>query len=181
MSSQPIKFFGLVLTASLLTACSGTPTKKGTDDAAAVDSLEGGAGTTTRGVGGQGAWTGNPLDDPSSPLSTRTIYFELDSSDIRSEYVEVLRAHARYLASNPSARVTLEGHCDERGTREYNLALGARRANSVKDYLVSLGVSPSRITTISYGKERPAVLGSNEDAWSQNRRSVTVVTSGAAS
>jgi peptidoglycan-associated lipoprotein len=73
-------------------------------------------------------------------------------------------------------RITIEGHCDERGTREYNLALGERRANAAKDYLISLGVNPGRVKTISYGKERPVAMGSNEAAWAQNRRAVTVVT-----
>ena len=86
-----------------------------------------------------------------------------------------LDAQAAWLNANPSVRVSIEGHCDERGTRDYNLALGDRRANSVKDYLTFLGVKSERIATISYGKERPRALGSNEAAWSQNRRSETSV------
>ena len=86
-----------------------------------------------------------------------------------------LQSQSAWLARNPAVRVTLEGHADERGTRDYNIALGERRANAAKNYLATLGVDPGRITVISYGKERPAALGSNEEAWAQNRRAVTVV------
>ncbi len=91
----------------------------------------------------------------------------------------ILQKQATWLAKYPSVRVTIEGHADERGTREYNLALGARRANAVKEFLVSLGVSNARVDTISYGKERPICTDSNDDCWSQNRRGVTTVTGGA--
>ena len=105
------------------------------------------------------------------------IYFDTDRYNIDSADVPALQSQAQYLMQNPAVNVTVEGHCDERGTREYNLALGERRANAAKNYLVSLGVPASRIRTVSYGKERPAALGSNERAWSQNRRAVTVVIS----
>lgn len=85
-----------------------------------------------------------------------------------------MQSQAQWLVANPGTRVTIEGHCDERGTREYNLALGERRANSAKNYLATLGIDPSRITTLSYGKERPDAVGSDESAWAQNRRAVTV-------
>jgi len=104
-----------------------------------------------------------------------TIHFDLAEYDIDPEARSVLDSQARWLAQYPNVRITLEGHCDERGTREYNLALGDRRANAAKNYLAARGVSPSRITTISYGKERPIALGSNEGAWAQNRRAVTIV------
>jgi len=103
------------------------------------------------------------------------IFFGTDRYDLTPEARGVLDAQAQWLNQYPHLGITVEGHADERGTREYNLALGERRANSVKNYLVALGVSPSRITTISYGKERPAVPGSNETAWAQNRRGVTKV------
>ena len=109
------------------------------------------------------------------------VLFDYDRYNLRPAAQATLERQAAWLQSYSSVTVTIEGHCDERGTREYNLALGARRANAAKDYLVSLGINPSRITTISYGKERPAVLGSNQDAWAQNRRGMTVVTGGAAS
>ena len=103
------------------------------------------------------------------------IFFELDSYALDSQDRATLDAQAVWLQSNPNVRVTIEGHADERGTREYNLALGDRRANAARDYLQSRGIASSRMTTISWGKERPAVEGSNEYAWSQNRRAVTVV------
>ncbi len=110
-----------------------------------------------------------------------TVHFEYDKYDITAEDKDVLQRQATWLQKYPQVRVTVEGHCDERGTREYNLALGARRANSVKEYLVSLGVSSARLDTISYGKERPICTESDESCWAQNRRGVTTITSGATS
>ena len=104
-----------------------------------------------------------------------TIYFDTDKFDIDSEDQAALRQQAQYLQQYPSVRATVEGPADERGTRDYNLALGERRANAAKNYLVSLGVASDRVTTVSYGKERPVALGSNEQAWARNRRAVTVV------
>lgn len=109
------------------------------------------------------------------------VFYEFDSSELSSSARATLDRQAAWLRQYPSVTVTVEGHCDERGTREYNLALGERRANAAKEYLVSQGVSADRIRTISYGKERPAVEGSNEAAWAQNRRAVTDIASGAAS
>lgn len=103
------------------------------------------------------------------------VFFATDESNIDAEDQVVLRSQAQWLAANPGVRVTLEGHADERGTRDYNLALGERRANAAKNYLATLGVSPARISVISYGKERPDALGSDEAAWARNRRAVTVV------
>ncbi|MCG8379176.1 MAG: peptidoglycan-associated lipoprotein Pal [Proteobacteria bacterium] len=110
------------------------------------------------------------LDDPQSPLSVRIIYFEYDSSEIRSEYRSVIEAHAAYLIRNPSTTITLEGHADERGSREYNLALGERRAQSIRQQMALLGVASSQIRLVSYGEERPAVEGHDEASWQQNRR-----------
>ena len=103
------------------------------------------------------------------------VFFDYDQSDLRPEARATVEALAAWLSNYPAAIIVIEGHCDERGTREYNLALGERRANSVHDYLVALGIDPNRLSTISFGKERPAVLGSTEEAWSQNRRAVFVV------
>lgn len=105
------------------------------------------------------------------------IFFDTDRFNIDSADIPALQSQAQYLMQNTGVTVTVEGHCDERGTRDYNLALGERRANAAKNYLVSLGVPSNRIRTVSYGKERPNALGSNERAWSQNRRAVTVVIS----
>jgi peptidoglycan-associated lipoprotein len=104
-----------------------------------------------------------------------TIYFETDRYNLDSADQAALQTQAQYLAQYPNSRATVEGHADERGTREYNLALGERRANAAKNYLVSLGVPAGNITTVSYGKERPKALGSDEQAWAQNRRAVTVL------
>jgi peptidoglycan-associated lipoprotein len=106
---------------------------------------------------------------------TDTVLFGTDSSDLDAEAEATLTKHAAWLRRYPNVRVTVEGHCDERGTREYNLALGDRRANAAKNFLVSNGVPAARISVISYGKERPAAPGSDESAWAQNRRAVTVV------
>ena len=103
------------------------------------------------------------------------IFFDFDKSDIRADQRPRIDAWADWLKRYPQVTVVIEGNCDERGTREYNLALGERRANSAKAYLVAKGIDANRIQTISYGKERPAVLGSNEEAWAQNRRDVMVV------
>jgi peptidoglycan-associated lipoprotein len=103
------------------------------------------------------------------------IYFDTDQYNVDSADAAALQSQAAYLSQYPQISITVEGHADERGTREYNLALGERRANAAKNYLVSLGVAASRISTVSYGKERPVALGSNEAAWAQNRRAVSVV------
>ena len=104
-----------------------------------------------------------------------TVLFGYDSSQLSADAMATLDAQAALLNAKPSFRVKIEGHADERGTREYNLALGERRASATRDYLVAKGVDGSRIRIVSYGKERPAVVGSNEDAWAKNRRSVTVL------
>src|SRR5690606_21786769 len=103
------------------------------------------------------------------------VFFGYDQYDLTGEGRDILSRQATWLNQYPQTRVTIEGHADERGTREYNLALGERRANSVKNYLVSMGVDASRINTISYGKEQPAVVGANPGSWAQNRRGVTRV------
>ena len=103
------------------------------------------------------------------------VFFGYDSSDLDSDALELLQDQVAWLKQNSDVTVTIEGHCDERGTREYNLALGEKRAQAVKNYLIGLGINPDRVSTISYGKERPAVVGSNDGAWAQNRRSVTLV------
>jgi len=109
------------------------------------------------------------------------IFFDFDKADISAASIDTLNKQAAWLKVFPQVTLVLEGHADERGTREYNLALGDRRANSMKEYLVSKGISANRLNAISYGKERPAVLGSNDEAWAQNRRAVGIIKSGEAS
>ena len=104
-----------------------------------------------------------------------TVYFGFNNAYLTAESVEILKKQAEWLVKHPNAYIAIEGHCDERGTREYNLALGETRATEIKNYLIRQGVAPNRIRTISYGKERPIAFGSNESAWAKNRRGVTVV------
>lgn len=103
------------------------------------------------------------------------VFFGFNSADLSDSARNTLERQAQWLNVNPRSTIVIEGHCDERGTREYNLALGERRATSVKNYLINLGVNSSRVSTISYGKEHPEYIGSNEAAWSKNRRAVTVI------
>ncbi len=130
--------------------------------------------TTSTDPGPQGAVPGSQADFVAQMMGQDTVYFDTDRFNIDSADAAALQQQAQWLAKYPAKRATLEGHCDERGTRDYNLALGERRANSAKNYLVTLGVDASRINTVSYGKERPVALGSDEASWSRNRRSVTV-------
>ena len=117
-----------------------------------------------------------PVTSASSPL--KDVYFEFDRYDLRSDARDTLKANADWLKNNPSTRVEIEGHCDPRGTNEYNLALGAKRSQTAKDYLVSLGIPGERISTISYGAEIPVCKEPNEDCWRQNRRARFVIVSG---
>lgn len=153
----------------LLTACGSS--QKRSDSAEVVEGSGGSAdGATSYGAGDSSMNSASALDDPASPLSVRILYFEYDSSDVLPEYREVLEAHANYLAQNPNVSIALEGHADERGTREYNLALGERRAQSVKSQMMVFGPTASQIRTTSYGEERPVSDSHDEQGWSQNRR-----------
>ena len=154
---------GLLL---LLAACSSAPE---TPPAAAGGPGVGGPG----GIGSRNALPGSQQDLEAS--AGDRVFFAFDRSDITPESQQILERQADWLRRYPNVTVTIEGHCDERGTREYNLALGERRAQAVKNVLVASGIPASRISTISYGKERPAVVGSSEEAYAQNRRAVTTV------
>lgn len=125
--------------------------------------------------GGAGAVTPGSAADFKRSVTSDTVLFALDMYDIDSEARAILDTQVQWLTRYPNVRVTIEGHADERGTREYNLALGDRRANAAKNYLAARGISPSRLSVISYGKERPVALGSDEASYAQNRRAVTVV------
>ena len=129
----------------------------------------------TSGGGTPGAPTpGSQADFAAQMMGQDTILFDTDRYNVDSADAAALQSQAQWLMRYPGKRATLEGHCDERGTREYNLALGERRANAAKNYLVSLGVDAARLNTVSYGKERPAALGSDEESWARNRRAVTL-------
>jgi peptidoglycan-associated lipoprotein len=112
----------------------------------------------------------NPLKDPNNILSKRIVYFDYDKDTVKAEYQAIVQAHAKYLADNRGRKVRLEGHADERGSREYNMALGQRRADAVRKAANLLGVANDRMETVSFGEDKPRVQGSTEEAWSQNRR-----------
>ena len=134
----------------------------------------GSTGTTTPPAATTTSVVPGSQEDFVAAITSDRIFFDTDSSEVDATDQETLRSQAGWLAKYPAKRITIEGHCDERGTREYNLALGERRANAAKNAIVALGVDASRITTISYGKERPDATGSDEDAYSKNRRAVTI-------
>ena len=179
LMQQPRTFrlLALLLAAFVVAGCSSTST----EPAEEPEEIEQPAPvspppteTVERGDFAEGGDGYVPIDSSGRPISL-TYYFEYDKAVLAQSDLRSLQLHAGILRRNPDRSVVIEGHCDERGTREYNLALGERRANAAKAYLVALGVDANRLNTISYGKERPEALGSNESAWAQNRRSVTVV------
>lgn len=142
------------------TTPSGTqPVPGNTGSSSSVATVNAGATTASGALGPPGALG-----------AQRVLYFDYDSSDVRSEFIDVVAAHGRFLAGNATVRVRLEGHSDERGSREYNIGLGERRAQSVKRALALQGVQDSQIVIVSYGEERPAAAGSDENAWGKNRR-----------
>jgi len=158
----------LAFAVAAVSGCSSMGKKSSTDAGAETGAMGDGA---TTGVGvGSGTFQGMSIDDPSSPLAQRVIYFELDSSQVREADRGVLANHAAYLKENPQAVITLEGHGDERGSPEYNIALGERRAQAVRQMMEFSGATASQLPTVSYGEEKPAVDGHDESAWSQNRR-----------
>ena len=169
----------IALVAVTVTGCGKKATTRTAGEGVSTSETAG-AGAATNGAYGAGSGSGfaaGSLDDPSSPLSQRKIYFGFDRYDVADDYRALVEAHANYLRSHPSAAVTLEGHTDERGSREYNMALGERRSNAVRDLLVALGASASQITTVSYGEEKPVATCHDESCWSQNRRVEIVYTS----
>jgi peptidoglycan-associated lipoprotein len=158
-----------------LSACGGnraTVPTTGTGGSVLGDGGTGSSASTmgTGGAGGPEIFREVPGEGATGPLSRLIIYFDYDQSELRPEYAEVLAAHGGYLAANPGAQLRLEGHADERGSREYNIGLGERRAQTVRRALLLQGAGAEQLTTISYGEERPAVFGSDEEAYSLNRR-----------
>jgi peptidoglycan-associated lipoprotein len=158
----------LTATSLALSACAKrAPQQLPPDPAGSVDT------STNQGTLGAPV-PGSQADFVAYTQGQDTIYFDTDRYNIDSADAAALQTQAQWLARYPNKRATIEGHADERGTRDYNLALGERRANSAKNYLVSIGVDASRLSTVSYGKERPVALGSDEQSWARNRRAVTV-------
>jgi peptidoglycan-associated lipoprotein len=163
-----------VIGASLLAGCSSPKPRNaagaGTGSSVPADQSQA-KGADLSSADSAALANGAGVAGPSSPqLQNRSIYFDFDSTDIKSEFEALIAAHARYLASSPTTRVRLEGNTDERGSREYNIGLGERRAQAVRRALMLQGVADSQITTVSYGEERPAVTGHTEEAWARNRR-----------
>ncbi len=166
---------GLVMMmAALMAACATTQeeavTDTTTDSQMRPDTRDTRSGAEAMGAPGDTRFSGSPLDDPSSLLSKRVIYFDFDRAEIKGEFRDIIRAHAEYLSRNSGTRIVLEGHTDERGTREYNMGLGERRANSVRSMMTLQGVASGQIETVSYGEERPVALGHDEESWRLNRR-----------
>ncbi|OZA31158.1 MAG: peptidoglycan-associated lipoprotein [Hydrogenophilales bacterium 17-61-9] len=174
-----------------LTACGTTSGTKATvedrtgseaDAAVTAPAKAAGSGAETtaldgKGVGGSaidGGYTGDPRKNPASPLSSRSVYFDYDQFGVKAEYQGMLEAHAGYLMSKRDARVTLQGNADERGSREYNLALGQKRAEAVRKALTVLGVSDAQIEAVSFGEEKPRKEGDTEEAYAENRRADVV-------
>ena len=178
---NPNKLLAVAAAAFLVAACSGSSTvpSGGTGSGGGVAPVSGGggggSGAATSGIGGgAGAqfigFDGEQPGDAEVIRNNLVIYFEFDSSEIRPEFNSMLATHARYMAASPDVSVRLEGHADERGSREYNIGLGERRAQAVRQILMLQGVSTAQLSTVSYGEERPVAFGSDEASYSQNRR-----------
>jgi len=171
------KLFYAAFVAIVLAGCSSTPTQ---EQGAPVEEKGGaaatpGASSTGAGTGGvtgsaTGSAMGNPLRDPNNILSKRSVYFDFDSFVVKDEYKPLIEAHARYLQQHRDARMTIQGNADERGSREYNIALGQKRADAAKRMMTLLGATDQQIETVSFGKEKPRNPGHDEAAWAENRR-----------
>jgi len=181
------KIFLPALLALILTACGTTGGPQATVEKrtgeGATPPASSQAGTESTGAGGAGVsgsalegstYSGDPRKDPASPLSKRSVYFDFDSFVVKDEYRPMLEAHAGYLKSKRDARVILQGNADERGSREYNLALGQKRAEAVRKALAVLGVSDTQMEAISFGEEKPRNEGNTEEAYAENRRTDVV-------
>ena len=185
MQSKFLTLFGiLVIVAGCETATEETVQSGGEGAISSVAGSDVVGADTRAGITEPGTTSGTEVAavDPALSFQEKLVqqagdrvFFDFDKAVVRSDGEETLRMQAEFLKQNPGLTMTIAGHCDERGTREYNLALGERRANAARNYLISLGVAPDRLSTISYGKERPIVLGHNEAAWAQNRVGVSGV------
>lgn len=167
-----LRLFAVVVLAALLSACArdvrDEPTAPAAPDRAGM--------SQTDRLDARDFSDARNLENPDSLLSQRVIYFEFDRSDVRAQFRPIIEAHAAYMRANPSARVSLESHADERGSREYNLGLGERRGDSVSDLLSAGGASGGQLDVVSYGEERPVCRESNNDCWQRNRRVEIVYT-----
>ena len=165
-----MSYFKLISIAALSFLLAGCPSSPQLPDPEPSDTTYGGdAGATTDGMGGDDPYGGEYYGEDTAEVEN-VIYFEFDSSEVRAQDQDIVAGHATMLNSNPSLRVRLEGHADERGSREYNIGLGERRSQAVRQMLMIQGVSASQIATVSFGEERPVAFGSSESDYSQNRR-----------
>lgn len=176
-SNRLLQLAGCAVAALLLAACASTPldeqtTAPVTDKSATPGAQPAAPGADPRAVARVDTTPKavDPLNDPASPLAKRSVYFDFDSFVVKPEYQGLVEAHGKYLVANPNRRVVIEGNADERGSREYNLALGQKRAEAVKSRLRLLGAAEAQIETISFGEEKPVATGSDEASWAQNRR-----------
>ncbi len=163
----------LCLTPLLLAACASEPRNvagPGTPGGAPMVATPSGSPAEATRAEPTGPRYRGPWEDPNNPLYHRTIFFDYDSTEVKPQYLDLIRTHAAYLGGNKGQRVTLEGHSDERGTREYNLALGDRRAETVRQLMLAEGVGQDQAATLSYGEEKPADYARNDAAWQRNRR-----------
>ncbi len=168
-----LRFIAIVTLAVVLAACA-----RDVRDEPVAPSAPGASTTTTQTdrINARDFSDARNLENPDSLLSQRVIYFEFDRSDVRAQFRPIIEAHAAYISANPSARVSLESHADERGSREYNLGLGERRGNSVGSLLSAGGASAGQLEVVSFGEERPVCRESNNDCWQRNRRVEIVYT-----
>ena len=181
MKLSRIALIGLAAGSLMFAGCSTTGSGDAAGGAAVGGAATGGSaaadagGASTAARARRAGYSGTMrLDDPASILAVRKIYFEFDSSEISFDNKLVLRAHSEHLNANASTNITIEGHADERGSREYNIALGERRANAIKAYMTAEGVNPAQLNVVSFGEERPDFMGHDANAWSKNRRGVLV-------
>lgn len=173
------RILSVVMVTALAVAMVGCAKKKDSDSVDMMGS-EGFVPSTTSGTGMSPFFPGtkNLSAADQASLETRAFYFDYDSNQVRSEYFEIIRAHARNLVANPTVHVRVEGHTDDRGSREYNIALAERRAQAIMTVLLSEGANRDQVSVVSYGKEKPAVPGYDESAWQYNRRAVIVYEAG---
>jgi peptidoglycan-associated lipoprotein len=165
----------LIMAAGLIACDAGVrPDDDSGEEGAQAGSVDRDSGPSGSAISGTVSYDKEAINDAGSVLANRIIYFDFDSSKIGGDFVELIKHHGKYLALNKSASVRVEGHTDERGTREYNVALADRRAQSVKRLLLFQGASANQITIISYGEEKPVAMGHDESAWRQNRRAELV-------
>ncbi len=164
-----LKLLSVTVLVAALAGCASTGEVGGSSDE--TTGAAPGAGASSYPYGRGGGVSGQAVTGgPEASVADRVVYFDFDSAEIRSDSLTVIEANARYLVANPASIAVLEGHSDERGTREYNIGLGERRAQAVQRAMVAYGVSPQQMRTVSYGEERPAVAGQDESSYEQNRR-----------